>query len=140
MKPTGGDVAEFVAAVTPDKRRRDAETLVEVLSEITGLKPVLWGTIIGFGACHYRYPTGTEGDMPLAAFAPRKASSTIYLLEGAEPHAVELAVLGPHTVSRGCLYLKDLTTTDLSALRRIIKRSYALAVADEIPGMTITTA
>lgn len=139
MKPTGGDVAEFVAAVTPDKRRRDAETLVGLLSEITGLEPVLWGTIIGFGSCHYRYPTGTEGDMPIAAFAPRKAASTVYLLEGAEPHAADLAVLGPHTVSRGCLYLKDLATIDLSVLRRIIERSYALAVADEIPGITVTT-
>lgn len=140
MKPTGGDVAEFVAAVTPDKRRRDAETLTGLLGEITGLEPALWGTIIGFGSCHYRYPTGTEGDMPIAAFAPRKASSTVYLLEGAEPHAADLALLGPHTVSRGCLYLKDLATIDLSVLRRIIERSYALAVADEIPGMTITTA
>ncbi|WP_433676022.1 DUF1801 domain-containing protein [Microbacterium gorillae] len=140
MKPTGGDVAEFVAAVTPDKRRRDAETLIELLGGITGLEPALWGTIIGFGSCHYRYPTGTEGDMPIAAFAPRKASSTVYLLEGAEPHAADLALLGPHTVSRGCLYLNDLATIDLSVLRRIIERSYALAVADEIPGMTITTA
>lgn len=71
MKPTGGSVAAFIADVTPERRRRDAETLTALLQEVSGREPELWGTIIGFGSCHYRYPTGTEGDMPVLAFAPR---------------------------------------------------------------------
>ncbi len=137
MRPTGGDVAGFIAAVTPDRRRRDAETLVAMLGEVTGHEPALWGTIVGFGTCHYRYPTGTEGDMPLAAFAPRRAASTIYLLEGADPHADDLGELGPHTFTKGCLYLKDLAAVDLAVLRRILERSHAIALSDGIPGMTL---
>ena len=137
MKPTGGDVAEFIAAVTPDRRRRDAETLVALLEDVTGLEPELWSTIIGFGSCRYRYPTGTEGEMPLSAFAPRRTASTVYLLEGADPHAADLATLGPHTFTKGCLYLKDLAAVDLAALRRILERSRAIALADEIPGVTL---
>ena len=71
MERTGRSVEEFVAQVTPAKRRRDAETLTALLQEISGREPELWGTIIGFGSCHYRYPTGNEGDMPVLAFAPR---------------------------------------------------------------------
>ncbi|MFE6734940.1 DUF1801 domain-containing protein [Microbacterium sp. NPDC057650] len=122
MRPTGGSVAAFVAGVTPARRRRDAETLTALLQEISGREPELWGTIVGFGSCHYRYPTGTEGDMPLLAFAPRKAASTIYL-ESTAAHADDLASLGPHTTGVGCLYIKDLEEIDLDVLRRILTAS-----------------
>lgn len=119
MKPTGGSVAAFIAEVAPAVRRRDAETLVALMSEISGREPELWGTIIGFGSCHYRYPTGNEGDMPVLAFAPRKAASTIYL-DSAERHTEALAALGPHTTSVACLYIKDLEKVDTSVLRSIL--------------------
>ncbi|HWS51934.1 MAG TPA: DUF1801 domain-containing protein, partial [Microbacterium sp.] len=79
MKQTGTDVAGLIASAVPEKRRRDAETLTAFMQEISGREPATWGTIIGFGSCHYRYPTGTEGDTGLIGFAPRKAASTIYL-------------------------------------------------------------
>ncbi|MDT0158054.1 hypothetical protein Q9R19_10510 [Microbacterium sp. ARD32] len=50
--------------------------------------------------------------MPLLAFAPRRAASTIYL-ESTATHADELAALGPHTTGVGCLYIKDLDEIDL---------------------------
>ncbi|UJP09890.1 DUF1801 domain-containing protein [Microbacterium sp. KUDC0406] len=119
MKPTGGSVATFLASVTPAKRRRDAETLTALLQDVSGREPELWGTIVGFGSCHYRYATGTEGDMPLLAFAPRKAASTIYLESTAE-HADALTRLGAHTTGVGCLYIKDLEEVDLDVLRDIV--------------------
>src|SRR5690606_12969846 len=97
MKPTGDSVGAFIAAVTPDRRQRDAETLTALMQEISGREPATWGTIIGFGSCHYRYPTGSEGDMPVLAFAPRKGASTIYL-DSTDRHSDALAQLGPHTV------------------------------------------
>jgi len=120
VKPTGGSVAAFIAEATPAVRRRDAETLVALLSEVSGREPELWGTIIGFGSCHYRYPTGNEGDMPVLAFAPRKAASTIYL-DTADKHAAALADLGPHTTSVACLYIKDLEKVDTPVLRGILQ-------------------
>jgi hypothetical protein len=54
MQKTGGDVAEYVSRVTPAKRRRDAETMIAMLRDVTGREPELWGSIIGFGSCHYR--------------------------------------------------------------------------------------
>ncbi|REJ03882.1 DUF1801 domain-containing protein [Microbacterium bovistercoris] len=119
MRPTGGSVAAFLAGVTPAKRRRDAETLTALLQEVSGREPELWGTIVGFGSCHYRYPTGTEGDMPLLAFAPRKTASTIYLESTAE-YADALSRLGAHTTGVGCLYIKDLEEVDLDVLRGIL--------------------
>lgn len=125
MKPTGDDVAGLIARSAPAIRRRDAETLTALMQEVTGREPQTWGTIIGFGSCHYRYPTGAEGDSALLGFAPRKAATTIYLFEGTDAHAADLARLGPHTTGVGCLYIKDLEQVDLTVLRGILERSLA---------------
>ncbi|GAB2706684.1 hypothetical protein BKA24_000671 [Microbacterium marinum] len=139
MEPTGGSVGAFIAEVTPAKRQRDAGTLVAMMAEITGREAELWGTIIGFGSCHYRYPTGNEGDMPILAFSPRKTSSTIYL-DSVAAHTDGLERLGPHTSSVGCLYIKDLELIDLDVLRGILQQTYAWTIAggDERARITVT--
>jgi hypothetical protein len=137
MQPTGGSVAAFIAEVTPEKRRRDAETLVAMMREISGREPELWGTIVGFGSCHYRYPTGTEGDMPLLAFAPRKAASTVYV-DAVSAHERALTRLGPHTASVSCLYIRDLEQVDQTVLHRILESSYAYATSGGDAHATLT--
>lgn len=139
MRKTGGSVASFVAGVTPAKRRRDAETMLALMSELTGRDPELWGSIVGFGSCHYRYPTGTEGDMPVVAFAPRRQATTVYL-ESTDAYAAELAELGPHTTGVGCLYIPDVDAVDHDVLRRILTASEAFARAggDDYARITIT--
>jgi hypothetical protein len=127
MKPTGGDVDAFLSAVTPARRRDDARALARMLRELTGTEPELWGTIVGFGACRYRYASGTEGDSPVLGFAPRKTATTLYLLDGVAAHRDDLAELGPHTTGTGCLYLRDLGAVDEQRLRRILDRSLAFA-------------
>jgi len=129
MQPTGGDVDEFVAAVTPAVRRRDAGTLIALLRRVTGQEPVLWGSIIGFGQYHYRYDSGREGDAGGAGFAPRKAATVVYLPDGTGAHAEALARLGPHTTGLVCLYLKNLDRVDLGVLEEIMRKSYSTVTA-----------
>ncbi|MGN8552991.1 UNVERIFIED_CONTAM: DUF1801 domain-containing protein [Microbacterium sp. SLM126] len=135
MKKTGGSVATFIAGVTPAKRRRDAETMVALMQEVTGREPELWGTIVGFGSCHYRYPTGTEGDVPIAAFAPRAQATTVYLLDAG---AHDLEALGPHTTGAGCLYLKDLEVIDTDILRGAIATDYQRVLDGDTGDATYT--
>jgi hypothetical protein len=137
MKRTGGDVDEFVAAVKPAKRQRDAVAMIDVMREVTGREPELWGTIIGFGSCHYSYPTGTEGDAPIAAFAPRRESTTVYTLRTAA-HGERLAQLGPHETGLSCLYIKDLEQVDLGVLREIVAEDYRRVLAGETGDATYT--
>ncbi|WP_144793366.1 DUF1801 domain-containing protein [Microbacterium paludicola] len=140
MKKTGSSVASLIAAAAPATRRRDAETLTALMQEVTGREAEAWGTIIGFGSCHYRYPTGNEGDSPLLGFAPRKGTTTVYLLDGFDAHSADLDALGPHTTGAGCLYLKDLEKVDLAVLRGILERSLAWVEAggDDRMELTVT--
>jgi hypothetical protein len=123
-----GDLDESVRThpdgVTPEKRRRDAEKLLELMTRVTGESPRLWGSIVGFGQYHYRYQSGREGDAPAAGFAPRKAAATIYLPDGIGRYDQELSQLGPHATGVGCLYIKDLDKIDLSVLETIVAESY----------------
>src|SRR6476469_9132394 len=126
---TPTEVHEFIARVTPDRRRRDAETLLEVFSRVTGERPTLWGSIVGFGSYHYRYDSGREGDTAAVAFAPRKAASVVYIVDGVGAHTEELARLGPHTTGVGCLYLKDVSAVDLDVLAEIVGGAYRTLTA-----------
>ncbi len=124
-QPTSASVDDFLAKIENPRRRTDALTALKIYQDVTGLPPVMWGpSIIGFGSLHYVYETGREGDMPAAAFSPRKASMTFYVgdqFEGAE----ELyAKLGKHKKSVSCLYINKLDDVDVDVLYEIIARQY----------------
>jgi len=122
-------VQKFIAGIEGSRRRRDAETLLEIMGRATGEKLRLWGTIIGFGTYHYEYPSGRKGDSAAAGFAPRKAASTVYMVDGVGTHADLLNQLGPHTAGVGCIYIKDLEAVDLKVLETIVARSFATLTA-----------
>lgn len=125
MNESNADVEEFVAGVTPEVRRRDAETLIDLMARVTGEQPRMWGpSIIGFGQYHYKYASGREGDAPAAAFSPRKAATTIYFPDGVGAYEKELENLGAFTTGVGCLYLKNLEAVDLGVLEGMIGESY----------------
>ncbi|MBN0040048.1 DUF1801 domain-containing protein [Cellulosimicrobium cellulans] len=130
-QPTGADVEEFLGSVDHPVRRRDALRLVELMGRVTGEPPRMWGpSIVGFGTYHYRYASGREGDMAAAGFSPRKAATTVYLMDGVDAHAALLERLGPHTVGKGCVYVKDLDAVDLGVLEEVVRRSYATLTDD----------
>jgi hypothetical protein len=124
------DVSTYLATVTPAVRRRDAETLLAMMSRVSGQPARMWGpSIIGFGRYHYHYASGRQGDGPAASFAPRKAATTIYLSDGTGAYADRLDRLGAVTSSVGCLYVKDLTKVDLVLLEEVVAESYRVLSA-----------
>jgi hypothetical protein len=127
MKETDASVDKFLAAVSPEKKRRDAITICDLMKKVTKLEPKMWGpSIIGFGSYHYKYESGHEGDAPLAGFSPRKQNLVVYLNPGfADHYDALLAKLGKHKTSKVCLYINKLDDVDLPTLRDLIKRSFA---------------
>lgn len=118
-RPTDVPVADFIASVENPRRRADAEAVRAMLSEVTGLEPVMWGpSIVGYGSC--RLPTG---DWPIIGFSPRKAQMVFYFdLAGQE---ALLARLGKHKTSVACLYINKLDDIDPAILRQMAERSAA---------------
>ena len=121
---TSKQVTEYLGKVRSARRRRDAETMLELMRRVTGEEPRMWATVVGFGQYHYKYASGREGDSAAAGFAARAAATTVYLSDGIGAHADLLEKLGPHTTGVGCLYLKNLDDIDLEVLETIVRRSY----------------
>jgi len=123
-RPTDADVGAFLESVPDGRRRDDAKAVCRLMQEVTGEEPVLWGTsIVGFGSTALRYASGRELDWPVVGFSPRKAATTVYLMDGFEERGDLLARLGPHSVGKSCLYLKRLSDVDLDVLRELVAES-----------------
>ena len=123
-KPTEVDPKDFVAAVESDKKRADAEVLLDFFERVTGLKPKMWGpSLIGYGRYHYKYESGREGDMLMTGFSPRKANLVMYIMPGYRSDQMQekLSRLGKHKLGKSCLYINKLADVDMDVLEEIVR-------------------
>ena len=120
-----GDVNAFIDSVENDIRRRDAETMLEMMGRLSGEKAEMWGTsIVGFGAYTYRPKAGGSlNEWPMIGFSPRKAALTLYILDGTPSSDELLDQLGPHSTGKSCLYIRNLEKVDLDVLEQLITKS-----------------
>ena len=122
-----GDVEAFLDSVENPRRREDARRLLELMREITGEAPKMWGSsIVGFGSYRYKYASGREGDWMLTGFSPRKQNLTVYVMPGFSEFAGLLAKLGKHKIGKSCLYLNRLADIDTDILAEILGESVAV--------------
>lgn len=123
-QPTEVNPADFIAGVENEQKRKDAEWVMQMMQEVTGEPPQMWGpSIIGFGTYHYVYASGREGDWMLTGFSPRKAAMSIYLMGGVGQEQERLDKLGKHKVGKSCLYIKKLSDVDTDVLREMVESS-----------------
>lgn len=122
--PNQGSVRDFLKGIEDPFKRRDCIRLADMMKEITGAEPVMWGdSIVGFGTYRYKYASGREGEWFLIGFSPRKQNLTIYLKGYLENYAEQLKTLGKHKHGKGCLYINQLEDIDMYTLRALIKHS-----------------
>jgi hypothetical protein len=121
-KPTDASVDAFLDAVDHPVRRADGKVVAEMLAEVSGEPPVMWGpSIVGYG--RYKSPTG---DWPIVGFSPRKGNMVLYVLRGVAEEQDLLDRLGPHKTGKACLYINKLSSVDLGVLRRLAELSVAI--------------
>jgi len=122
--PTNQNVEQFLDTVADEQKRQDSFTLLELMKQVTGTEPKMWGSsIVGFGSYHYKYESGREGDAIVAGFSPRKQNLTLYNMGGSGQYDDLLKKLGKYTLGKGCLYIKRLEDIDLSTLKSLIEES-----------------
>ena len=131
---TGASVEDFINSVEIKRRREDGFTLLQVMKEITGEDPEMWGpSVTGFGDYHYKYESGREGDFFLTGFSPRKQSLSLYIMAGFEEYDSLLGALGKHRKGASCLYINKLADVDMNILRELIEKSVEQARKNNVP-------
>ena len=123
-KPTNESVEGFLNKISDEERRADCFQVANIMEEITGEKPKMWGpSIVGFGSYHYKYDSGREGDWLVTGFSPRKRDLTLYIMMGFEKHRELMEKLGKHSAAKSCLYIKRLSDIHVPTLKKLIKAS-----------------
>lgn len=121
---TSKSVVGFINSVNDEIKRKDSFQIIKIMQKQTGFEPKMWGpSIIGFGNYHYKYNSGHEGDMPLAAFSPRSTAIVFYLGENFENKDELLQGLGKHRTGKVCVYIKRMEDIDVSVLEKMIANS-----------------
>ena len=124
--PTDADVEAFLSGVADERRAADARAALQVLQDVTGEQPTMWGdSIIGVGQQKYTTADGKEHDWFVLGLAPRKASLTFYGLTFYGSNEDLLSRLGPHTTGKGCVYVKRLDALDHGVLVELVERAWA---------------
>jgi hypothetical protein len=119
-RPTDASVPEFIEAIPDPEQRADAAVICDLMQEVTGQPPVLWGrSIVGFGSTPY----GGTSEWPLVGFSPRSRELTLYIMPGFTQYTKLLQRLGKHKTGRACLYIKRLADVDLETLRELVAAS-----------------
>lgn len=122
---TDRSVPDFINAIANKRRQSDSRQLLELVKEITGKAPKIWGvSIIGFGKYKYQRKNGDEFEWFNVGFSPGKAHLTIYVMYDINEEQELLKQLGPYKSGRGCLYIKKLEDINIDALKKIIAKSH----------------
>lgn len=123
-RKTRKSVDKFLREIDNEQRREDCFALVEMMKEITGDEPRMWGpSIVGFGTYHYRYASGREGDWMKVGFSPRKQNLTLYIMSGFSDYEELMKKLGKFKTGKSCLYVKRLEDVDEKVLRKLVRSS-----------------
>ncbi|WP_111682676.1 DUF1801 domain-containing protein [Winogradskyella tangerina] len=123
---TDKNVSAYIESIENETKRNDSKQLIEIMSEITGHQPKIWGDyfIIGFGKYKYKRKQGKEEfEWFNVGFAPRKSKMTIYLTFDINQEQELISKLGKCKWGKGCLYINKLADIDLDVLKQLISRS-----------------
>lgn len=124
---------KYIAAIKPDTRQTDIRVIHNMMSDMTGWEPKMWGaTIVGFGEYHYKYDSGREGDSLRIGYSSRAQNITIYIMPGYQDFDEELSRLGKHKMGKSCLYIKRLSDVDIDVLKEIMQKGLDI-MAEKYP-------
>lgn len=117
-------VMDFLNSVENDKRRNDALRMNEIMTEISGEDPKMWGdSIVGYGSVKLKYASGRKLDWMLTGFSPRKQSLTLYIMDGFKKYDELLTKLGKYKTGKSCLYVNKLDDVNSEVLKELITDS-----------------
>lgn len=128
-KPT--TPAQYLAALAEPRRSELKALDAAIRQAVPKLKPYLAynGTMIGYGAYHYIYESGREGDCPIIAISSRAQYISLYVLghrNGQSLADSAKAKLGKVSVGKACIRFKKLADLDLTVALGLMRESSVL--------------
>ncbi len=117
---------EYIAAL-PDPRRSDLTALDKLIRKTTGLKPMMFWGMIGYGKFHYKYASGREGDWCSVALASQKNHISLYACMATEEGYIAESYksrLPKASIGKSCVRFKKLADVDTRTLAALLKENH----------------
>ncbi len=111
----------------PAPRRSELAELNKLIQKTTGLKPMIFYGMIGYGKFHYKYVSGREGDWVSVALASRKNYISLYAcMTNNNGYIAESykSKLPKASIGRSCVRFKRLADVDLKVLAALLKENH----------------
>lgn len=122
-KQNNADVMAFLDQFKQEERYPDLLQILDLMHEVSGCPPNMWGTsIIGFDSYKYKGKS-TEGEWFCIGFSPRKQNISLYTISGYEKEKDLMAKLGKYKTGKSCLYINRLSDIDQDIYREFLERS-----------------
>ncbi|HET9137999.1 DUF1801 domain-containing protein [Actinophytocola sp.] len=127
-KTTAATHEQYLDAL-PEPRRTDLRALHELIREaVPDLAPTMRFGMPGYGAYHYRYASGREGDSAIISFASNKNYISLYVAAVvADGYLAETyrPRLPKASIGKSCIRFKRLADLDRDTLVSLFKDAAA---------------
>jgi hypothetical protein len=117
---------EYIATL-PEPRKKEIAELNTLIRKATGLKPIMFWGMIGYGKFRYKYATGREGEWCSVALASQKNYISLYACMAKDGHYIaELyrPQLPKANIGKSCIRFRRLSDVDLKVLARLLKENH----------------
>lgn len=108
----------------PEPRKSELAALNKLIQKATGLKPMMFWGIIGYGKFHYKYASGREGDWCSVALASQKNYISLYACmtrDGRYIAEVYKPKLPKANIGKSCIRFKRLSDVDTKTIVTLLK-------------------
>ncbi len=123
--PNQRSIQAYINRIADSERREEAARLLELISRISGEKPVMWGTsIIGFG--EYTYYNSKKKPLTWCpiGLSCRQKTQTIYFTRGLPDMECTIPTnwpnLGKYKFGKSCFHMRQLSDVRLDDLASMI--------------------
>lgn len=110
----------------PEPRKSELAELNRLIQKATGMKPMIFYGMLGYGKFHYVYPSGREGDWVSVALASQKNYISLYAcMTNNKGYIAESykRKLPKASIGRSCVRFKRLADIDLKVVSALLKEN-----------------
>ncbi len=124
FKSTDAKTADEYIAKIDEPRKGQIQLIHDLIREtIPEQKPYIISGMIGYGAFHYKYASGREGDWCIIALASQKNYISVYVCasDGKQYVAEKYKEALPKAnIGKSCIRFKKIEDIDLKVLKEIL--------------------
>jgi len=117
---------EYIDQLIEPRKSEIEKVDVFIRKTVPKLKPFIISGMIGYGAYHYKYPSGREGDWAVVLLASQKNYISIYAcgMSGEEYVAEKYKKELPKaSIGKSCIRFKKFEDLDSGVLKKILLES-----------------